>query len=140
MAQRLATREDVSGDAGTPGGVAPELNGVPDSTFDTWLRIAGRFVGVARWKEAASDGHALLTAHAITIMTGPNGDDPEFEAGPLMAEANGPASRSFGGAAPEFSDAELATTQYGRLYLSLRRTVRGRGTAFVARTGIRRVR
>lgn len=138
MAQRLATRVDVAGEAGTPGGVARELNGVPDSVFETWLEYAADHIGVKRWKERASRGHALLTAHAITIVTGPNGDDPEFEAGPLMGEANGPASRSFGAVLPTFSDGELASTNYGRLYLALRRTVRGRGSALVARTGIRR--
>lgn len=136
MARRYATRVDVAGEAGTPGGVARELNGVPDTAFATWLDYAAQHIGVGRWRTSASQGHALLTAHCITIVTGEDGS-PAPEAGPLMSEANGPASRSF--ATPTLSDDELGTTTYGRLYLGLRNRIRGRGVGVIARSGIRRV-
>ena len=137
MAQAYATRSDVAGPAGTPGGVARELNGLPDTLFSHWLGLTQTMVSPTRFRDRTSYYHALLAAHAISIVVG------EYryggsEAGPLMAEADGPASRSFATATPTFGDAELSSTQYGRLAMALRKITRGRGSGVVARSGIPR--
>lgn len=135
MAQRYATRDDVAGPAGDPGGVAPLLNPLDDEHFDTWLPIAAEHIGLQRWGNRASYGHALLTAHYLQALVGPAGTGGK-EAGPLMAEANGPASRSFGNSGA--GDAEdFSTTPYGRAFIALRKVVSGRGFAVVANSCVR---
>lgn len=115
-----------------PGGVAPELNGVPGATIDLWLDVTREFIGLTRWRRRASFGHALLAAHFMSAVHGEDGEGG-LEAGPLMAEANGPASRSFGSIG-QLTDAELESTSYGRAFVALRRIVRGQGSAVVARS------
>lgn len=139
MAQRLATRAEIVGEAGTPGGVAPDFNGVTDDQLAVWTIIAAHNVEPNRWRNLASEGHALLTAHYLATAPGlglSDGGLDEGEAmGPLSAEADGPASRSFGqfsGESLAAEDALLATTPYGRAFLQLRRVVRGFGTVSVA--------
>jgi Protein of unknown function (DUF4054) len=117
-----------------PGGVAPELNRLPNHTIELWLAVSSLQIGLSRWGSAASHAHALLTAHYLTQCPGHDGLGGD-EVGPLTSEANGPASRSFASAPP--SDAELGATSYGRAYLTLRRAVRGRGSGVVGNSGAR---
>jgi hypothetical protein len=118
MAARLATRAEIVGVLGTPGGVAPELNAATDAQVTVWSNVAAHLCNPARWRSLTSDAHALLE---------------EF-LGVTTAIADGPASRSFGpvvsGEAVTGEDAMLATTAYGRAFLQLRRAQRGFG-AFV---------
>lgn len=132
MAQRLATRDDVCGPVGTPGGVAPALNGLTDDQIAPWLDIAAELIGLKRWGTRASHGHALATAHFLEANLGDDGLGPGAEAGPLSAEAVGPASRSFSSGG-SFSDPDFSTTSYGRAFVLLRRVVRGRGSAVAVR-------
>ena len=125
----------MCGAAGEPGGFAPELNGLPASTITLHLNLAAHMIGLVRWREQASDGHALLAAHSLTMLPGADGEGG-LEAGPFMSEANGPASRSFATASAtggSFDDASLASTPYGRMFLVLRKRVRGRGSMVPAR-------
>lgn len=146
MAQRLATRAEIVGEVGIPGGVAPGFNTVTDAQLAVWADIAALVVSLPRWRLLASAGHALLTAHCLAtapgLGLGPGGGDLAEEAGPLTAEADGPGSRSFGAHAAEAlsaDDALLATTSWGRKFLGLRKAVRGFGSFGVA-NGFSRIR
>jgi hypothetical protein len=138
MAQRLATRAEICGVLGTPGGVAPELNAATDDQVTTWADVAALVCYPARWRDLASRAHALLTAHYLAtapgLGLGADGADIAEVLGVVTAEADGPASRSFGpvvsGEAMSGADALLATTAYGRAFLQLRTAQRGMG-AFV---------
>ena len=139
MAKRAATRDDVCGPLGTPGGVAPELNAVTDAQLVTPLRVAGLLVSIRRWRELASDAHAYLTAHILATTPGlgldPGGGDLAEQAGPLTSEADGPSSRAFGqwsGDSLAANDALLSTTPYGRMFLQLRAAQRGFGAALTS--------
>lgn len=149
MPQRLATRAEIVGETGAPGGVAPALNAVSDADLETWSEIAALVVAAPRYRLITLRAHALLTAHFLASMPGlglgPGGSDDAADefAGPTTAMADGPASRSFGpvvsaGASADPTDASLATTPYGRAFLVLRRAVRGFTSACVA-NGVNRV-
>jgi hypothetical protein len=149
MPQRLATRAEIVGETGTPGGVAPALNAVSDADLETWSEVAALVVAPQRWRQLTSRGHALLTAHFLASMPGlglgPGGSEDAADefVGPTTAMADGPASRSFGavvsaGASADPTDASLATTPYGRAFLVLRRAVRGFMSVCVA-NGVNRV-
>jgi hypothetical protein len=127
MPQRLATVAEVLA-------VACEFSETPEPVVQMWMEIAADMIGVSRWGDRASRGHALLSAHLLAVNVGPDGLGG-IEAGPLTAEADGPASRSF--AAPPITDASIETTNYGRTYMALRRTVTGRGTGIVINRNVR---
>lgn len=119
MAQRYATAAEVTGASG----VAPELAVLSADVVATWMSIAQAFVGLAEWADRASVGHALISAHLLSLT-------PEAAAagvgsidGILASEANGPASRSFAVPAPSADDAAFAGTRYGKLWAELRRIV-----------------
>ena len=138
MAARLATRAEICGELGTPGGVAPELNAATDAQVTVWSNVAALTCNPSRWRLLTSDAHALLTAHYLAtapgLGLGAGGDDMVEVLGVVSAEADGPASRSFGpvasGEALGGEDALLATTAYGRAFLRLQKAQRGFG-AFV---------
>lgn len=126
MAQRYATREEIIGPSvGVGGGVAPEYNALTDEQLAVWSDIAASMIGLGRWAERASQGHALLTAHLIASLGGADGSGGGIDPGLLASESDGPASRSYFHAQP--SDAELATTRWGKAYTLLRRVVQGSG-------------
>lgn len=121
MAQRYATAAEVTGASG----VAPELAVLSPTVVATWLTIAQAFVGVTAWGDRASIGHALITAHLLSLtpeaaLAGVGAAD-----GIIGSEANGPASRSFVVPSPSEDDAAFAGTRYGKLWAELRRLVRG---------------
>lgn len=131
MAKRYATDDEILA-------LAPELAGVAEALRDAWREYAECLVGLSFWGAKASRAHALYTAHYITVAPdgGPDGAGGVF-AGPITAEANGPASRSY--AAPAVGttpgDAELAGSVYGLALIKLRRTVRPRSGIAVMRRG-----
>jgi hypothetical protein len=130
MAARLATNAEVRSLAAEFADTAT----FPDALLTVWSVFAARFVGLQAWSDDASDGHAMLVAHYITRSAagalGPSG--------PLTAEANGPASRSFAAPPPgPPTEAELRTTFYGQAFLALRGVVLARcGTMIVANSTI----
>lgn len=145
MAARLATRAEICGELGIPGGVAPELNDATDDQVEVWSEVAALTCYPSRWRSLTSSAHALLTAHYLATAPGlglaEDGGDLAEVAGPLTAEADGPASRSFGAAAGSealpATDALLATTAYGRAFLQLRRAQRGFGAFVVGNAAAR---
>jgi hypothetical protein len=120
VAARYATRADFDE-------LAPDLAMLSTELVAAYLLVTRELIGLSRWGERASFGHAFLTAHLLASTVAAAGAGA---GGQLTAEANGPASRSFAVAEP--SDPELSSTAYGRSYLLLRRVVLGRGTAIVA--------
>lgn len=145
MAARLATRAEICGPLGTPEGVAPELNAATDAQVTTWSAVAAHVCSPARWRSLCSEAHALLTAHYLAtapgLGLGAGGGDLVEVLGVVNAEADGPASRSFGpvvgGEALSGEDALLATTAYGRAFLQLRKAQRGFGAFVVGSPGAR---
>lgn len=129
MAARYATRADLIE-------LCPELASLAPTLVDPYLLVGQGLIGLSRWGERASQGHAFLTAHLLVTTTSAAAAAAGVGgAGQLTAEANGPASRSFAAAEP--TDSELGSTGYGRAYMLLRRAVLGRGTAIVANRCVR---
>lgn len=126
MASRHATIDEVRA-------LSPALsssypgNVYPDALLTTWLEITRGMVGVSAWRDMASHGHALLTAHfaarAVSGAFGPAG----------AMTSSSPDSKSWAGpSSPGSTDDDLRTTSYGTQYLTLRAVVLARvGTAFV---------
>lgn len=145
MAQRAATRDEVCGPLGTPGGVAPALNAATDPQVDLALETAALTVWPSRWRKLTSKAHAYLAAHILAttpgLGLGEGGEELPIEAGPLVSAADGPASASWGTTgsteAGPAGDAWLATTPYGNHFLHLRRAQRGYGSIMVGTNTVR---
>lgn len=135
MPKRYATAEDLigpdSGPTDPPAGIAREFRDLDADIIDRWLVFARQWIGLQRWGARTSDAHALLTAHFLTIAVGPS-DDGGAEIGPLSGDSLGPASRSFA-TAIDMTDEALSTSTYGRLFLAMRKVIRGRGSGVIAR-------
>lgn len=134
MAAALATPADVRL-------IAPEIVDPPitDAHIQAALDETACLVSVARFKTCTSIAHSRAAAHYIVTspawaaVAGVAG----AETGPLVSEADGPASRAF--AAPATWGADAAgwdTSEHGRKFLTLRRRFRGRGSAIVANRAI----
>jgi len=141
MAQRLATRAEICGPLGTPGGVAGVLNAATDADVTTWSTVAALVCEPRRWRGLCSEGHALLTAHFLAVTPGlglvAGGGAWIEELGPVASEADGPASRSFGAVvgvaqSADITDAMLGRSPWGLAFLQLRLAVRGFGSVCVA--------
>lgn len=125
MAQRYATDAEVLA-------LAPELAGIAEPMRLAWLDITRCWLSPSVIGHCCSQAHAMLTAHALTTLpSGGPGGGGGAPTGPLSGEANGPASRSYAtppvGTTP--GDAELATSAYGLMYISLSRTWKTRTSA-----------
>ena len=133
MPARYATVDEVTSPVG---GVARELRDVPVDQVELWLDIAAEFIGLDAWGQRASKGHALLTAHFLTLLVGgPAGTG--VTDGVIASESVGPASRSFA-TSVDVSDKDLMTTRYGRAFTVLRNLVTGsRPSALVINRNIR---
>lgn len=139
MPQRHATRDDVCGPVGQPGGVAPALNAVTDEQLASPLEVAALLVSLKRFGNLSMHAHANRTAHILAttpgLGLGPDGNDLALDAGPLVGESDGPSSRSLGQHSAESMpavDAPLSTTSYGLQFLELRRAVRGYGSVMTS--------
>lgn len=140
MAERAATRADVCGPLGTPGGVAPLLNAATDEQVAEALDTAALLVYPPRWRKLAHKAHAYLAAHILATTPGleldGEGGDLVDVIGPLASESDGPAARSFAALgsseAVPGSDADYLRTPYGQGYLRLRRAQRGFGSVLVS--------
>jgi hypothetical protein len=115
VAYRYATVADVT-DAST--GVAPEIT-LSSAQVQVWLDIAQELISLSIFKAKTSQAHALLAAHLISQSPAGGGSGA---AGPIVAEANGPASRSFASTVTA-SDGTLSASAYGQAFLMLRKSV-----------------
>lgn len=106
----------------------------------TYLGLAEEIVGLDFWGSRASYAHALYAAHLLWVSpdgTGESGGGAA--AGPLAAEANGPASRSYATTSPGSgtSDDDLALSPYGLMLIRLRKTVKARSSVVSMRRGFK---
>lgn len=98
--------------------LAPAMT-ASSGTMDAYRALAENWIGVSAWGDKASHAHALLTLHlmaAMGVAGGPGGGAQ------IASKTIGRLSVSYAGNAPP-SDAELGTTSWGTLYISLRNTV-----------------
>ena len=111
MAQRLATKAELLA-------FAPGLCGENREPAETLLEVAGSMISLECWGTKASNGHLLLAAHLLQLFAGAGGASA---GGPVASRTIGKISESY--AVATQADAELATTTYGQLYLTLRKTL-----------------
>lgn len=112
MANRLATPEEVCS-------LTSAFANLPPETLEWFLESAGQDINLECWGEKASQGHALLTAHYMTVAgLGSSGG----ERGPVTSKKIDKLAITYGSSVASASD-ELASTKWGRLYLSKRKTI-----------------
>lgn len=128
MAARYASSAEVIA-------LAPEFTG-QEATIDVWLSLAECWIAPDVWGDCASQAHALLAAHMLTTSpAGAAAGGEGFGHGPVSGRSNGPASVSY--ATPTPTDADLALSSYGRLFVALSKRVRPRTAAVLMRGGRR---
>lgn len=113
--------------------LAPELAAVPDPTVTTWLTIAAKRHNATVFGEVYAEAMVLWTAHRISRLPGV-GSGSGGEVGPVIAQADGDLSRTYGSVASlaaSAADADLVTTRYGLAYLELRDSRAGIGPEHV---------
>lgn len=94
--------------------VASELSSLAAASQTYILDLVNnRMVDDDAWGEYADDGRAYLAAHLGTIANGGGSGS-----GAVTSETIGPLSRSY---ATPSDDGDLATTKYGRFYMTLMR-------------------
>lgn len=93
--------------------VAPELSSEETSRINYFITEAGRYINSVTWGAKADFAHALYTAHLMTIsgLSGSAG---------VTSERVGDLSRSY---AVNASDDSLASTSYGKQFMSLRKSL-----------------
>ena len=113
--------------------VAAEFKDVPDDVIEAWIELTAPLVSRRRFRNLYSQALALLTAHRMKLanVNVAVEDDPLVDVGAigvgnLMRVANyseGEVSIGFNSSISQYTEtnAELALTQYGIQYLSLRR-------------------
>lgn len=103
--------------------LAPGLT-VDPATRDAYRALAEKWIGLDAWGEKASQGHTLLTLHLLAAAPGLSG--VPGSSAKVASKTIGRLSISYqGDAAP--SDAELGTTAWGTMYISLRDTIAALG-------------
>jgi hypothetical protein len=101
--------------------VAPELASEGADRVALFTAIAQGYISECKWGQPkANQAAAILVAHLITYAN--RGASSGGAGGTITELKVGDVQQSFGSETPT-SDAELATTNYGKLFLSLRRTV-----------------
>ena len=113
--------------------VAPEFADIPDGDVGKWVELCSPLVSSKKFGKLYAQALAFLTAHRMKISgVGHNvEEDPlkdvnKISAGGLMrvgSFSEGETSISFNSGVSQYasSDAELALTQYGVQYMSIRR-------------------
>ena len=96
----------------------PEFASTSDAFIQLYIDQAILCVNVNRWGNKSEWGIAYLTAHLLTIINrGGSG-----QSGAVTQESVGDLSRSYGTVTP-INESEYSTTNYGREYLRLRKTI-----------------
>lgn len=98
--------------ASTVKNIAPEFEDEDDSRIDTFIGYAEMYVNSKTWGTKADYATALFTAHLLTV-SGSGGSTG------VTSERVGDLSTSY--AVNDSND--LGSTSYGKLYLSLRKTL-----------------
>ena len=103
----------------------PEFNSLADKTIELWITEAKCRVNETQWgTKKGTDGVIFLTAHLLAIFVDDGEGSPaDSDAGPVVSEREGQISVTFA-VADHMKDAgELATTKYGRHFVTLRREI-----------------
>lgn len=123
--------------------IAPEFEDVDDSWIDLWIQCAQEKLSPRRFGRLLCKCSALWVAHFLAVSPQTPDDSGGIatesdENGVLTAEADGPASRSFGllAVAEDADGTGYGSTKYGRMFMVLRRCVRGTGSGVVARDDV----
>jgi len=90
-----------------------------DATVQFALECACSQINLCRWGVKASCGHIYLTGHFLSVQSGAGGGEGGAVSSKKIDKI------SIGYATPTFdsSDAALASTKWGRMYLALRDTI-----------------
>lgn len=123
-----------------------EAAGVPEDLLEHYLGMAKRLVTAPEWGVELPNGQALRALHLLDRrgyleQYGVTQPGITGEAGPVVSTGLGPSSTSFAApAAPPTttsSDADLMSTQWGRMYAELWRGVRPLAAAPRVLRGVR---
>lgn len=116
--------------------LAPEFADLDQPFVDEWIIFTQQMVSLTFWGECAEAAHFLVTGHFLETLPegGLDGAGTGAETGPLTAEANGPASRSFASLA-KGGESGWASSSYGRKYELLQTKVRPLGSIMSVRSG-----
>lgn len=104
---------------------APEFSDLPSSQIDLIIEYARNWVCEDKWGSKSKLGIVLMSAHLLK-EAGFGPGDSSSASGPVTSERVGDLQRSYGQVSLQNSsvgDQLLATTKYGRLFLTLRRTL-----------------
>lgn len=97
----------------------PEFAGLTAVAIQPWLDQAILRVNETEWAGKANEGVIFLTAHLLRYFTDPDCAEPD--AGAVSAEREGAVSTSYAIADHIKDGGALASTKYGRHFLTLRR-------------------
>jgi hypothetical protein len=100
--------------------VAPELAAEVSTRFDIFSAIAISSINECAWGSKATYAAILLTCHLFTLAN--RGQTASGAGGAITENKVGDVQQSYGPQAPT-ADGELEATNYGRLYLMLRRSI-----------------
>lgn len=111
--------------------LAPEFAAVDDTVVNFFLARAKKFINFPWWGEKADEGHGYFTAHMMKIAgvadSAGGGGGGGGQNGQITSEKVGDLAVSYGQAVSasgsSVSDAILATTTYGQMFLFLRGTL-----------------
>ena len=108
MAQAYATKADVLE-------LAPELTAYDGAVLDLIVdEISQAMIELAAWGTRASYGHMTIAAHLATLVL-----NPAAATGVVTARSIDKLGESY--ATGTITDADLATTKYGRMHAELRK-------------------
>lgn len=96
---------------------APELASVSDPMIGLYIDLAKDNVAESVWQEKYDRAVAMLTCHYLTMR----GRAASGGAGPVTSKKVGDLQISYGQVQGYMSDATLSSTEYGMIYLHMRR-------------------
>jgi len=110
--------------------IAPGLSSIDEDSQDAVLAYVQRLVAPAKWGDWVDMGMTFLAAHYGTLVQrslATSGSSSQA-VGPVVSETVGPVARTFAvlTSSSGSGDASLTTTNWGREYVELRRSLPSR--------------
>lgn len=99
--------------------VATEFASVETETIELYMAQAANQMNASAWGSKYDNGQIYLTAHLLVFAENQNSDS---DVGPVSSQAVGPLNVSYG-ISGYADDGELASTSYGRKYLTLQKSL-----------------
>lgn len=96
---------------------APELAALTDPFVGLYIELAKDNVGVSAWGDKYDRAVTMLTCHYLTMR----GRAASGAAGPVTSKKVGDLQISYGAITGYLTDASLNSTEYGQIYLHMRR-------------------